>query len=255
MVAAAARGCPSYVNVAFWTTTSGVARAMSRSADALAPPAAPFPANVARMAPEKLPAFSPAIDTPGNVAIPASSVSDEPTATPFRLNAISAPGIGAPDSVSVAWIDGLAFVDGALIAHHPLSFWRIARYPLDAAMRRIEGRQLLEANTADGRTSSTGEVVGDEFVYIGNSQIDRMNSGTLDSAKMDPVSIYSVPLTLAAVGRVAVSLSRSDSVATFDAQSLDRITTLPVGKGPHEIAVSRDGARAYVADAGDRSIS
>jgi hypothetical protein len=52
--------------------------------------------------------------------------------------------------VSVAWIDGLAFAGNALIAHHPLSFWRIARYPLDPTWRRIEGRQLLEANTPDG---------------------------------------------------------------------------------------------------------
>jgi outer membrane protein assembly factor BamB len=99
-----------------------------------------------------------------------------------------------PDSVSVAWIDGLAFVDGALIAHHPLSFWRIARYPLDSAMRRIEGRRLLEANTADGRTSTTGEVVGDEYVYIGNSQIDRMNAKTIDAATMEPIRMYRVRL-------------------------------------------------------------
>ncbi len=60
--------------------------------------------------------------------------------------------------------DGLAFADGALIAHHPLSFWRVARYELDPTWRRIVGRRLLEANTPDGRTSTTGEVVGDDYV-------------------------------------------------------------------------------------------
>jgi sugar lactone lactonase YvrE len=102
--------------------------------------------------------------------------------------------LATPDSVSVAWIDGLAFAGGSLIAHHPISFWRIARYSLDPSWRRIEGRQLLEANTPDGRTSTTGEVVGGDYVYIGNSQIDRMNAKTIDAATMDPIRIYRVRL-------------------------------------------------------------
>jgi sugar lactone lactonase YvrE len=102
--------------------------------------------------------------------------------------------VATPDSVNVAWIDGLAFAGGALIAHHPLSFWRIARYSLDPSRRRIEGRQLLEANTPDGRTSTTGEVVGDDYVYIGNSQIDRMNARTIGAATMEPIRMYRVRL-------------------------------------------------------------
>ena len=102
--------------------------------------------------------------------------------------------VATPDSVNVAWIDGLAFTNGALIAHHPLSFWRVARYPLGPGWRSIVGRQLLEANTSDGRTSTTGEIVGEEYVYIGNSQIDRMNAKTIDPATMDPVRIYRVRL-------------------------------------------------------------
>jgi DNA-binding beta-propeller fold protein YncE len=102
--------------------------------------------------------------------------------------------LATPDSFSVAWIDGLAFADGALIAHHALAFWRIARYPLDPTWRRIAGRQLLEANTPDGRTSTTGEVVGDDYVYIGNSQIDRMNAKTIDAATMEPVRMYRMRL-------------------------------------------------------------
>lgn len=102
--------------------------------------------------------------------------------------------VATPDSISVAWIDGLAFTGGALIAHHPLSFWRIARYSLDPSSRRITGRQLLEGNTSDGRTSTTGEVVGRDYIYIGNSQIDRMNAKTIDAATMDPIRIYRVRL-------------------------------------------------------------
>ena len=100
--------------------------------------------------------------------------------------------LAAPDTVGVSGIDGLAFVDGALIAHHPLAFWRVARYPLDERWRRIVGRSLIEANSPDGRTSTTGEIVGGDYVFIGNSQIDRMNLRTIDAATMEPIRIYRV---------------------------------------------------------------
>ena len=98
-----------------------------------------------------------------------------------------------PDSINVMGIDGLAFTSNGLIAHHPLSYWRVARYELDPAHKRITGRTMIEANTEDSRTSTTGEVVGDEYVYIGNSQIDRMNNRTIDAATMQPIRMYRVP--------------------------------------------------------------
>ena len=63
------------------------------------------------------------------------------------------------------------------------------------------------------------------------------------------------PLADSARGLVAVALSARDSVALFDAGTLERVATLPVGKTPHEIAASPDGRRAYVADARDTSIT
>lgn len=102
--------------------------------------------------------------------------------------------IAVPDTFGVTGIDGLAFVNGALIAHHPLSFWRIAPYSLDATGRRITSRELIEANTPDSRTSTTGEVVGTDYVFIGNSQIDRMNLKTIDAVTMEPIRIYRFPL-------------------------------------------------------------
>jgi sugar lactone lactonase YvrE len=95
-----------------------------------------------------------------------------------------------PDAVSVAGIDGLAFADGALIAHHPLAFWRIARYDLDPSMRRVTAKTVIEQSTPDSRTSTTGEMVGTDYVYIGNSQIDRMNAGTINFTTMEPIRIY-----------------------------------------------------------------
>jgi len=55
--------------------------------------------------------------------------------------------LAQPDSIGTSGIDGLAFHGDALIAHHPLSFWRIARYQLDPTLRSITGRTLIEANT------------------------------------------------------------------------------------------------------------
>ena len=102
--------------------------------------------------------------------------------------------LAAPDSVNLNGIDGLAYAAGGLIAHQPLSYWRIARYELSADLRRVTGRTIIELNTADSRTSTTGEIAGDDYVYIGNSQIDRMNAGTIDPASMDPIRIYRVPI-------------------------------------------------------------
>ena len=102
--------------------------------------------------------------------------------------------LAQPDSVATSGIDGLAFHNGALIAHQPLSFWRVARYQLDAALRSITGRTLIEANTPDGRTSTTGELVGSDYVFIGNSQIDRMNQRQIDAATMQPIRIYRAAL-------------------------------------------------------------
>jgi len=164
--------------------------------------------------------------------------------------------LAMPDSIHLAGgIDGLAFVGDALIAHHPLVFWRIVRYRLDPAYRAITGRELLEANTPDSRTSTTGEVAGDHYVFIGNGQIDRMNARTIDSATMDPVRMYRIRLDAPGGGLVAVALSAADSVALFDAQTLDRLATLLVGHDPHEIAPSPEGTRAYVANSHDTSIT
>lgn len=99
-----------------------------------------------------------------------------------------------PDSINVFGVDGLAFARNGLIVHHPLSYWRVVHYAIDPEYRRITGRTIIEMSTPDSRTSTTGEVAGENYVYIGNSQIDRMNAGRIDAATMDPIRIYSIPL-------------------------------------------------------------
>ena len=122
--------------------------------------------------------------------------------------------IVAPSDASMSGIDGLAFQAGALIAHHPLSFWRIARYELTPDFRAIRSRRLIEANTPDSRTSTTGEIVGSSYVYIGNSQIDRMNLKTIDAATMDPIRMYRVALPLPAV-RLDTALAQREFLAAL----------------------------------------
>jgi sugar lactone lactonase YvrE len=101
--------------------------------------------------------------------------------------------LAVPDSINVASLDGLAMTGTTLIAHHPLSYWRIATYSVDAGLTRIVRTDFIERNTPDSRTSTTGEIGGDFYYFIGNSQIDRMNSRTIDPASMEPIRIYRVP--------------------------------------------------------------
>ena len=49
---------------------------------------------------------------------------------------------------------------------------------------------------------------------------------------------------------VLVSYSAEDVVALVSAETYEVVSTFPVSKDPHEIAVSRDGTRAYVATTG-----
>jgi sugar lactone lactonase YvrE len=98
--------------------------------------------------------------------------------------------VTVPGTFNVSGIDGLAFHRNALIAHHPLSYQRLAKYSLDPSWQRITARCLIEANTPDLRTSTTGEIAGSDYIYIGNSQIDRMNAKTIDAATMEPIRIY-----------------------------------------------------------------
>ena len=162
----------------------------------------------------------------------------------------------APDSVNLTGIDGLAHAGDALVAHHPLAFWRIARYRLDANARRIVGGDFFERNTPDARTSTTGEVVGDWYYYLGNGQLDRMNQRSIDAATMEPVRLYRTPLLPETEeSLVAVALSAADSVALLDGHALERLSTVAVGAGPHEIAPSANRRTLYVADAADSSVT
>jgi YVTN family beta-propeller protein len=54
---------------------------------------------------------------------------------------------------------------------------------------------------------------------------------------------------------IVVALSGRDSIVALHGETLERIFTVPTGPGPHEIAVTRDGRRAFVANTRGASIS
>ena len=62
--------------------------------------------------------------------------------------------LAVPDSINMAGIDGLAFFENALIAHHPLAFWRIVRYEVEGALQRVLRAEYIERNSPDPRTST-----------------------------------------------------------------------------------------------------
>jgi hypothetical protein len=78
-----------------------------------------------------------------------------------------------PSSTSLG-CDGLVWYRGAIIAvQNGVAPARIMRYVLDRTGTRIEGAELLDRNTAVADEPTIGTLVGDEFVYVANSQWEK----------------------------------------------------------------------------------
>jgi len=56
-------------------------------------------------------------------------------------------------------------------------------------------------------------------------------------------------------GQLLVLNKTDDNLMVFDAPSHQLLKTIPVGREPHEVAVTPDGRKAYVANVGDDSLS
>jgi hypothetical protein len=82
----------------------------------------------------------------------------------------------APDSVSIASIDGLYWYRGDLIAVQGIpSLERVVRYTLAGDGRRITSSAVLERGQPIVRQPTTGVIVGSRFYYIANSQYGRLD--------------------------------------------------------------------------------
>ncbi len=79
----------------------------------------------------------------------------------------------APNSTSLG-VDGLVWHRGALIAiQNGVAPARVMRFTLDAAGTRFTRAEVLDRNSAIADEPTIGTMVGDEFVYVANSQWEK----------------------------------------------------------------------------------
>lgn len=81
----------------------------------------------------------------------------------------------------------------------------------------------------------------------------RLGSGR-DSARSNRVTENARPDAPARAGLLVVANQEGASATILDAATMKTLATLPVGVGPHEIAVSQDGRWAVVTNYGNREV-
>ncbi|HEX6316347.1 MAG TPA: hypothetical protein VFZ73_15865, partial [Gemmatimonadaceae bacterium] len=102
----------------------------------------------------------------------------------------------APGSTSLG-CDGLAWHDGALIAvQNGVVPPRIMRFELDSAWTRIVRAVVLDRNLPIADEPTNGTIVGDDYVYVANSQWEKYtDTGELrPGAKLRRPVILAVPV-------------------------------------------------------------
>jgi sugar lactone lactonase YvrE len=99
----------------------------------------------------------------------------------------------APNSTSLG-CDGIAWDRGAIVAvQNGVSPARVMRFVLDASGTRIARSDVLDQNVAVADEPTIGAVVGDEFVYVANSQWEKHD----DDGKRLPGRPLTAPILLA----------------------------------------------------------
>ena len=76
----------------------------------------------------------------------------------------------------------------------------------------------------------------------------------IDSTRRNRVIENNRPDIAARAGTIVVANQEAASATVLDAATLKPIATLPVGVGPHEVAMSPDGRWAVVTNYGDRTV-
>ena len=108
----------------------------------------------------------------------------------------SARPLPPPADVCLGYIDGLYAIKGSLIAiqNGPV-IPRIVRFALTSDSRKIAGMKVLERRNPlfDGLT--TGALIGDQFYYVANSQLDKVANGKIKAGvALDPLRILAIDL-------------------------------------------------------------
>ena len=103
----------------------------------------------------------------------------------------------APGSTSLG-CDGIAWHDGAIIAvQNGVAPPRIMRFELDSAWTRIVRAEVLDRNLPVADEPTIGTIVGDEFVYVANSQWEKYD----ESGARLPRAILRRPVLIAVPAR------------------------------------------------------
>jgi sugar lactone lactonase YvrE len=102
-------------------------------------------------------------------------------------------------SRSVGSIDGLYFHRDTLIAIQPFEeFHKVARFRLTPALDAVAGIDTLEASNPLFRQPTTGVIVGDDFYYIANAQLQAFRAmhaaGAVRRAELADVVVLKRPL-------------------------------------------------------------
>lgn len=95
-------------------------------------------------------------------------------------------------SINSGRVDGLAFYKNSLIMHQD----EICRYYLNELGDSIIKKEVIERNHPLFEISTTGEIAGDKYIYIANSQINKFdNEGYVFSDdKLNPITILTTDL-------------------------------------------------------------
>lgn len=99
----------------------------------------------------------------------------------------------APGSTSLG-CDGIAWHDGAIIAvQNGVAPPRIMRFELDSAWTRLVRADVLDRNLPVADEPTIGTVVGDEFIYVANSQWEKYD----DNGRRIPRTTLARPVLIA----------------------------------------------------------
>ena len=103
-----------------------------------------------------------------------------------------------PNDVQVGGIDGLYFYQNSLIAVQPFEKEKtIVRYHLNEKRDRIEKAEIVEATHKLFDQPTTGVIVGKDFYYFANSQLQTFRKlvqpdGSFDKSKLSDVFVLKV---------------------------------------------------------------
>jgi sugar lactone lactonase YvrE len=107
--------------------------------------------------------------------------------------------VAEPGPMVTLGCDGIAWHDGALIAvQNGVAPARVVRFALDATGARIVGVQVLDRNVAIADEPTIGTIVGNEFIYVANSQWEKYSP---QGARLKNVPLSRPVLLAVPIGR------------------------------------------------------